>query len=126
MEQAVQIYAAVQLLVVGLSHTLQPRAWVDFFLWLRSKGHPGVFVNGILSLIFGSVIVAFHNVWTGWPIVLTLLGWAQVVKALVSLVMPQRALRGLERVSYERAHEFVAAGVGFLVLGAFTTYLALT
>jgi hypothetical protein len=125
-EQAIEIYAAVQFLVIGLSHTFQPRAWVDFFTWLRSKGHAGVFVNGFLSLIFGSVIVGFHNVWTGLPMVLTLIGWAQVIKALVSFVIPQLGMRGLERVSYDRAHEFVVGGVVFLALSALMLYIVLT
>jgi uncharacterized membrane protein len=63
-EKAIEMYAAVNFLVIGLSHLLQPRVWVDFFTWLRSKGHAGVFVNGFLSLGFGSIIVSFHNVWT--------------------------------------------------------------
>lgn len=126
MEQAIQIYAAVQFLVIGLSHIFQPRAWVDFFIWLRGKGHAGVFVNGFLSLIFGSVIVGFHNVWTGLPMVLTLIGWAQVVKALVSFVMPQWGMRGLQRVSYERAHEFVVGGIVFVALSALMVYIVLT
>ncbi len=126
MEQAIQIYAGVQFLVIGLSHTVQPRAWIDFFIWLRGKGHAGVFVNGFLSLIFGSVIVGFHNVWTGLPMVLTLIGWAQVMKALVSFVMPQWGMRGLQRVSYDRAHEFVVGGVIFLALSALMLYIVLT
>jgi hypothetical protein len=126
MEQAVQMYAAVQFLVIGLSHAFQPRAWVDFFIWLRGKGHAGVFANGFLSLIFGSVIVGFHNIWTGWPTVLTVIGWAQVIKAFVSFVLPEVGMRSLQRVSYDRAREFVVGGVIFLVLGAFMTYLALT
>ncbi|MFN2563748.1 MAG: hypothetical protein ABR499_01885 [Gemmatimonadaceae bacterium] len=64
-ERAIELYAAVNFLVIGLSHLLQPRAWVDFFVWLRTKGHTGVFLNGMLSLAFGSIIVAFHNVWAG-------------------------------------------------------------
>ena len=126
MEQAVQIYAAVQFLVIGLSHAFQPRAWVDFFIWLRGNGHAGVFANGFLSLIFGSVVVGFHNVWTGWAMVLTLIGWAQVIKAFVSFVMPQVGMRSLQRVSHDRARDFVVGGVIFLVLSALMTYLALT
>ena len=126
MERAIEIFAAVQFLVIGLSHLLQPRVWVEFFTWLRGKGHAGVFVNGFLSLTFGSLIVAFHNVWTGLPIVLTLMGWAQVIKALVSFVMPQWGMRGLERVSYDRTREFVVGGVVFLALSALMLYIVLT
>ena len=126
MERAIEIFAAVQFLVIGLSHLLQPRVWVEFFTWLRGKGHAGVFANGFLSLTFGSLIVAFHNVWTGLPIVLTLMGWAQVIKALVAFVMPQWGMRGLERVSYDRTRDFVVGGLVFLAMSALMLYIVLT
>lgn len=70
MEQALEVFAAIHFLIVGLSHVVQRRAWVDFFIWLRERGHAGVFVHGFLSLGFGSMILAFHNVWSGLPSVL--------------------------------------------------------
>jgi hypothetical protein len=124
-EQAIEVFAAVQFLIIGLSHVFQPRGWVEFFIWLRAKGQAGVFANGFLSLVFGSVIVGFHNVWTGLPAVLTVIGWAQVLKASVSFVMPQWGMRGLQRVSYERAHEFVVGGFIFLALSALMLYIVL-
>jgi hypothetical protein len=125
-EKATEIFAAVFLTVIGLSHVAQPLAWVEFFVWLRGKGHAGVFVNGFLSLGFGSLIVAFHNVWGGLPVLLTLLGWAQVLKGLVSFVAPQVALWGLARVSRERAWQFVAGGLLALALSGVLWYIALT
>jgi hypothetical protein len=124
-ERAIQIFAAVNFLVIGLSHAFQSRVWVDFFVWLRGKGHVGVFLNGFLSLSFGAIVVSFHNVWTGLPVILTVIGWMQVAKGLLSFVVPRWGMRSLERVSPERAGEFVAAGVVFLVLSALTGYLAL-
>ena len=123
MERAVRTFAAIQFLVIGLSHIIQPRVWVEFFTWLRSKGYAGVFVNGFLSLGFGAFIVAFHNVWTGLPMVLTLLGWAQVIKGLLSFVWPQLGMRGLQRVAPERAGEFRVGGILFLALAALMAYL---
>ena len=61
MERAVEFWVAIQLLIIGLSHLLQPRVWVDFMIRLRGWGHAGVFVNGMLSLSFGAVIVAGHQ-----------------------------------------------------------------
>lgn len=126
MEKATEMFAAAFLSVIGLSHVAQPRAWVEFFVWLRGKGHAGVFVNGFLSLSFGSLIVAFHNVWDGLPVLLTLLGWAQVLKGLVSFVAPQVALWGLARVSTERAWQFVVGGILALALSAVFWYMAFT
>lgn len=116
MQRAVQIYAAVQFVVIGLSHIIQRRAWAEFFIHLRSLGRTGVFINGFISLIFGSIIVAFHNVWTGLPVVLTVIGWAQIVKAFVSFVFPEIAARGINRVRVERDWEFALGGVIFLAL----------
>ena len=126
MEIATEVFAAVFLLVIGLSHALQPRAWVEFFIRLREKGHAGVFVNGFLSLSFGSFIVAFHNVWNGLPVILTLLGWAQVVKGVVSFLAPQVALSGLARVSHERAWHFVVAGIIAVAVSVVLWYVVLT
>jgi hypothetical protein len=126
MERAAEVFAAIHCLVIGLSHVAQPMAWVEFFVWLREKGRAGVFVNGFLSLGFGSVIVAFHNVWAGLPAVLTVLGWAQVFKGMLSFIAPQIAMRSLKRVSSERSIEFVWAGVVLLALSSLFWYLAFT
>ena len=61
MERAVQIYAIINLTVIGISHVVRPRVWVDFFVFLRERGEAGVFAVALLNLIFGSIIVAFHN-----------------------------------------------------------------
>jgi hypothetical protein len=126
MEKATELCAALFLVVIGLSHLIQPRAWVAFFVLLRGKGPAGAFVNGFLSLAFGSLIVGFHNVWTGLPVLLTLLGWAQVLKGLVSFVAPSAALWGLARVSPERAWQFVVGGIFAIGLSLVFFYTAFT
>ncbi len=123
--QSIELFVAIQTLVIAISHIAQPRAWVDFFVWLRGKGHAGVFANGFLSLWFGAFIVAFHPVWTGPALVVTLLGYAQVAKGTVAFVLPSVSMRGFQRVSHERNREFVIAGSGFLVFSAFCWYVLL-
>ena len=65
MERALEVFAVVQLTVIGLSHILQRRAWAEFFIWLRPHGRSAVFANGFLSLAMGSMNLAFHRVWSG-------------------------------------------------------------
>jgi hypothetical protein len=60
-ERATEVFAVVNLAVIGLSHIAQPKGWVEFFIFLRERGHAGVFFNGMLSLTFGSILVAFHK-----------------------------------------------------------------
>jgi hypothetical protein len=126
MELATEVFAALFLGIIGLSHLLQPRAWVDFFILLRSKGHAGVFVNGFLTLGFGSIIVAFHNVWSGLPVVLTLIGWAQVLKGFLSFVAPKIALWGFSRISVERTWQFRVGGIFALGVSALLWYVVLS
>lgn len=118
MERTVALFALIHLTIMGISHIAAPRAWVDFFVRLREQGHRGVFVVAFMSLGFGSIIAAFHQVWSGWPLVLTLLGWAQVLKAGIYFIRPEFGLRKLQRVTPERSREFIYAGVGLLVLAA--------
>ena len=125
MNQAVELFVAINCLVVGLSHVLQPGAWVTFFVWLRDKGSSGVFVNGLLSLSFGALIAAFHNVWHGLPAVITVLGWLQILKGALSLIAPQIALRSMARVRPDRAHEFRIAGAVLIGLGLIAGYVAM-
>jgi uncharacterized protein YjeT (DUF2065 family) len=123
MEQATQVFAAVPLLVIGLSHLLQPRAWVAYFQALAAQGPSGAFIEGFLCLTFGGIIVGFHNVWHGPALVLTLLGWAQVLKGLGRFLAPQSAVRLMARASFERAWFFRLGGVFALVLSGFAWWL---
>jgi hypothetical protein len=125
MERAIQIFAAVNFIVIGLSHIFQARVWADFFIHLRAKGPVGIFANGMLSLLVGSIIVAFHNVWTGLPMVLTIVGWAQVLKGLLSLTVPSLGERTLARISRERSWEFAAGGSLLLAVGVLQVWLVL-
>ena len=122
MERALEVFAIVHLTIMGLSHIVQRHAWVDFFIWLRGRGYPGVFAHGFLSLGFGSMIVAFHDVWSGLPAVLTVLGYAYILKATMCFVFPATQMRTLGRVSHERARELAAAGVVYLILAGLLSY----
>jgi hypothetical protein len=122
MERAIEIFAVIQLTIIGLSHIVHHRAWAEFFIWLRAKGDPGVFANGFLSLTAGSLIFAFHRVWSGIPLVLTLFGILNILKAANCFLFPARAMRSMQRVSLERSREFVAAGAVSLALAAVVAY----
>lgn len=111
MELAIQKFAIVTFLVIGLSHIFQSRAWAQFFIELRSKGEMSSFFIGFLNLNMGALVVAFHNVWHGIPIILTIAGYGWVLKSLVYFVFPQRGLKTMARVTLERAWEFIAIGV---------------
>lgn len=121
-ERMVELFAIIHLGTLGLSHILAPKAWARYFLWLASKEEAGVFVVAFMSLAFGSVVAAFHQVWSGIPLLLTLLGWAQVLKALIYFCFPRHGLKGLQRVSLEHARMFIYPGLAFVALAGILTY----
>ena len=122
MEKSVELLAIILFGVVGLSHILQPKGWAEFFILLRGSGEAGAFVDGFLNLPLGAVIVVFHNVWSGIPIVLTLVGWGLLIKGLIRFCAPQQGLRMMARVSVERAWEFQVAGAVLAALAGFLGY----
>ena len=122
MERAVEWYALVTCVVVGLSHILQPRAWAEAFAALHRLGRPGAFATGGLNLAHGAVFVAAHPVWSGPAAVLTLLGWALVLKGAVNFLAPGLALRGMARAGAFRAHQFAAGGLVLLALAGTLGY----
>jgi len=122
MERAIEILAVIQLTIIGLSHIVHHRAWAEFFIWLRSKGEPGVFANGLLSLTAGSLIFSFHRVWSGIPLVLTVFGILNILKAGNCFLFPALAMRSMQRVSLARSREFVVAGALSLAIAAVLAY----
>ncbi|MBA3765880.1 MAG: hypothetical protein H0W99_02615 [Acidobacteria bacterium] len=110
MELAITKLAIICFFVTGLSHIFQPRVWAQLFMEMRSKGEAGSFLNALLHFPLGVLIVSFHNVWYGIPIVLTLIGWGLVLKSLIYFIFPGHGMYMLGRVSIERSWEFIVAG----------------
>jgi hypothetical protein len=122
-ERAAEWYALVTCLVVGLSHLLQPRAWAEVFAALHRLGKPGAFVNGGLSLVPGAAFVAAHPVWSGPAVVLTLLGWALVLKGALCLLAPGLALRSMGKAGAGEGRGFAVGGLALLAVAGVVSYV---
>jgi uncharacterized protein YjeT (DUF2065 family) len=126
MEEAIQKLAIICFFLTGLSHIFQPRVWVNLFIAIREKQETGAFINGFIHYPIGAIIVAFHNVWHGIPMILTLIGYGLLLKGLICFVFPKLALISLNRVSIDRSWEFVAAGIFAVALAGLFLYSLLT
>jgi len=118
MEIAIERLAVVCFFVTGVSHVVQPRVWAQFFIDLSARGSLGSFIAGFIHFPFGALIVGFHNVFHGIPLVLTLIGYSLVLKSMIYFVVPRLGVRSLSRVSLDHAWEFVVAGILSIGLSA--------
>lgn len=78
------------------------------------------YVSATLALILGMLIVRFHNVWSGWPTVITLLGWAAIVKGIARTLIPNQATQWITKL-VASPNTIAGTAVVALVLGAFLT-----
>ncbi|MGD9667959.1 MAG: hypothetical protein AB7U75_02770 [Hyphomicrobiaceae bacterium] len=79
-----------------------------------------IFLSGILLLVAGLAIVHVHNVWSGWPALVTALGWLAIVGGLIRMFLFQHASQIASKFVVAPATVLVAAGV-MLAVGAFLT-----
>ena len=111
----VEMIMLVACLLMGLSHLLQPQIWVEFFGQLRGRGSFGLVANSFINAAPAAVIVSLHQVWTGPAVMLTLYGWALLIKSGVSLLVPSVGLRSMALARHGDG-AFRAAGVGLLAV----------
>ena len=52
------------------------------------KNPAAILILGIATLVGGLAIVLTHNVWRGWPTVVTLFGWNAVFAGLFRILFP--------------------------------------
>lgn len=82
-----------------------------------------LFLSGLLSLLFGLLIVQFHNVWElHWSLIITILGWAGVVKGAVIMLSPGAVSR---TANFYKKHTGLLIGwvLVVLALGIFLTVM---
>jgi len=115
----VELIVLISFTIVGLSHVLQPKMWVDFFTELADQGHRGVVANIVTyNLTPAVVIVTLHPVWTGPAVVLTVVGWMMLLKCALALWFPNIGLRSLQMAGAKSTRGFVAAGGMLLSVAA--------
>lgn len=50
-----------------------------------------------VELASGLAIVIAHSIWSGWPIVITLIGWAFIIEGLFYLFFPRKVITRVVR-----------------------------
>jgi len=116
-----QLYA-VAFLAIGLGLFITPKYYTKAYAEMMKD--PSLFlVWGIIALLIGFLIVTRHNVWQGWPTIVTIFGWIALLKGFTLIVLPQHFplwFKGwFKSVTLMRL-----AGVLAIVLGLILGYLS--
>jgi uncharacterized protein YjeT (DUF2065 family) len=80
-------------LAVGIGIIINP----DFYKKLLkdfTENPPAIYLGGLVALAIGFLLVSFHNNWVrDWSVIITILGWAALIKGLFLLVLPKLSIK---------------------------------
>jgi hypothetical protein len=86
---------------------------------------PLIFIVGVITLFAGLAMVLVHNVWSGGAaaIVVTILGWVTLIKALLFLLLPPAAAIEFYLGTVHYAQHFYVYAAFSLALGVYLAYV---
>ena len=108
------------LLVVGLIAIFNPTLLVEIGQEFIA-GRAFLFLAGMMALLVGLAIVNTHNVWTGWPVIITLFGWISLFAGIARMAFPD-FVRSIGEKMITNPSVLRIAGTTQVALGAFLSY----
>ena len=105
-------------LVVGLHMVLRGRELRGLFEAF-AENRPLTYLTSVFVLILGLLLVVSHNVWVaGWPVIVTLLSWLVLIKAIAYLLLPFDAMARVVK-AFNRPAWFTLGGALTAAVGLF-------
>jgi len=83
-----------------------------------------VVLAGYAAFVPGLAIVYFHNHWTGWPVVVTVMGWLSLVVGLIRMIFPMQIAAMASKLAPAPGGALIAIAVVFLLIGGFLSFKA--
>jgi hypothetical protein len=81
-----------------------------------------LYLAGFIGLLAGIALVLTHNVWAAdWRLIITLIGWVTLVRALISIFQPQWIVAAGTAILKQRGI-FFGAAVLILIVGLILSY----
>lgn len=114
-EQWIQQFFAIQLVLIGLSHLLYAKEWSKFFALIQKSGVPSIIIV-MYTLPSGIIIVIGHQVWSGIPLILTLIGWGYLLKCVLYLLISKLADKPVDNMA-KGQRGLQTVGIVMAVLG---------
>jgi uncharacterized membrane protein len=86
------------------------------------KNEALVLYGGLIAFVVGVVIILTHNVWAAnWTIIITLIGWAGLIKGIWMIVFPD-SVHKLMKIYQNNENVLLIHAMLALMLGAVLTF----
>jgi hypothetical protein len=110
-------------IVISLAMLAHKQATVEVVIALVHDA-PLLFVTGLIALTAGLAMVLCHNVWSGGaaPVIVTLIGWASLVKGALILFLPPASEADVFLGGLYHARLFYLYVAFSLLIGIYLTY----
>ena len=80
-----------------------------------------IYLGGVFALLFGLLVVLFHNVWIAhWIVIITIFGWLGILKGVWLIVLPNTVAKMTESCMKHTAPLVIHLTI-ILALGIFLT-----
>ncbi len=116
-----QLYA-LAFLAIGLGILFNAKYYLKAYEGMMQESGL-IYLGGVFALLIGFLIVTRHNVWEGWPTIITVFGWIALAKGVMLIVFPGFAMPMF--TSWFKNKGFLRImGVFALLLGGFLAYVS--
>lgn len=109
-------------LAIGIGILINP----DFYKKLLkdfTENPSVIYLGGIVALVVGFLLVTFHNNWVkDWPVIITIFGWAALIKGLFLLVLPKASIK-ISNAFKEMTQLLTTWAAIVIILGALLSWL---
>jgi hypothetical protein len=80
-----------------------------------------IYFSGLMALVPGLAILNVHRSWSGWPVIITIIGWLMVIGGVIRLVLPATTAT-LASDSYSKPFVLLTVALVVLVVGAYLCF----
>ena len=110
-------------LMIGFGVLINKKYYKEVFEKMI-KSEALAFFGGILSFVSGFAIISAHNLWVGdWTVIITLFGWAALVKGVMLILAPRFQLSMAKSVMKSEFY-LNLTGVVCVIIGLILCYFS--
>ena len=87
--QGLPLWIGGGLLLLSVACIARPQAWIALYAGIYRMGEAAAVLVGAFGIFFGALILTFHWQWSGWALVLTLMGALSLIEGAVLVFFPR-------------------------------------